>query len=135
MVNRTLEDADGGGEVVDPPGSLERGDDDASGRDKIVGESVVEVALESCVSPLPEVFKWLEDTTYLELKNVLNTIKLLLEPIHYHTSAIGPFRLDLRPWRPRSGSSRGYFSSIQSRSRHVFIAPASLAISVESVQK
>lgn len=41
----TLEDPDGGGEVVQATGSLESGRDDGRGRDEIVGEGVVEVAL------------------------------------------------------------------------------------------
>lgn len=40
-----LEDADGGGEVVNPPGGLEGSSDDRGGGDKVVGEGVVEVAL------------------------------------------------------------------------------------------
>ena len=42
----TLEYPDGGGEVVDAPGGSEGSDDNAGGGDKIVGESVVEVALQ-----------------------------------------------------------------------------------------
>jgi hypothetical protein len=42
---RTFEDSDGGGEVVDAAGGLEGGSDDGRGRDEIVGEGVVEVAL------------------------------------------------------------------------------------------
>jgi hypothetical protein len=56
----TLEDADSGSKVVDPPGSLESSDDDGGRGNEIVSEGVVEIAL--------------------ELENVLNTIKLLLEP-------------------------------------------------------
>jgi len=56
----TLENTDGGGEVVHPAGGLQGSDDDAGRGDKIVGEGVVEVAL--------------------ELEDILNTIKLLLEP-------------------------------------------------------
>ena len=41
----TLEDADGGGEVVDSPGGLEGGGEDGGGGDEIVGEGVVQVAL------------------------------------------------------------------------------------------
>ncbi len=41
----TLEDADGGREVVDSPGSLEGGGEDGRGGDEIVGEGVVQVAL------------------------------------------------------------------------------------------
>lgn len=43
--DRTLEDPHGGGEVVDPPGGLERGGAHAGGGDEIVGEGVVQVAL------------------------------------------------------------------------------------------
>ena len=42
---RTLENADGGGKVVDPPGGLEGSGDDGGRGDEIVGEGVVEVAL------------------------------------------------------------------------------------------
>ena len=42
---RTLEDADGSGEVVDSPGSAESGGEDGGGGDEIVGEGVVQVAL------------------------------------------------------------------------------------------
>lgn len=42
---RTLENADSGSEVVDSAGSLEGGGDDRDGRDEIVGEGVVQVAL------------------------------------------------------------------------------------------
>lgn len=42
---RTLEDPHGGGEVVNPPGGLERGSAHAGGGDEIVGECVVQVAL------------------------------------------------------------------------------------------
>lgn len=41
----TLEDADSGGEVVDAAGSLESGGENRGGRDEIVSESVVQVAL------------------------------------------------------------------------------------------
>jgi len=44
---RTLEDPHGGGEVVDPPGSAQSGDDDRRRGDEIVGEAVVQVALDS----------------------------------------------------------------------------------------
>lgn len=37
-----------------------------------------------------------EETTYLELEDILNTIKLLLEPIERRMSAIEPFRRLLR---------------------------------------
>lgn len=42
----TLEDTDGSGEVVDAAGSLQGGAEDLNGGDKIVGEAVVQVALE-----------------------------------------------------------------------------------------
>jgi hypothetical protein len=45
LVVRTLEDADGGGEVVDSPGGPEGGGHDGGGGDEIVGEGVVQVAL------------------------------------------------------------------------------------------
>lgn len=45
QAKRTLEDADGGGKVVDAAGSLEGSSDDGDGGNEIVGESVVEVAL------------------------------------------------------------------------------------------
>ena len=44
---RTLEDADSGGEVVDAASGPESGGEDLNGRDEIVGEAVVQVALES----------------------------------------------------------------------------------------
>jgi hypothetical protein len=43
---RTLENTDGGGEVVDTAGGLEGGSEDLDGGDKIVGEAVVQVALD-----------------------------------------------------------------------------------------
>jgi hypothetical protein len=46
LAKRTLEYPDGGREVVDAPGGSESGDDDAGRRHEIVGESVVEVALQ-----------------------------------------------------------------------------------------
>lgn len=42
---RTLENADSGGKVVDSAGGLEGSGDDGDGRDEIVGEGVVQVAL------------------------------------------------------------------------------------------
>jgi hypothetical protein len=53
-----LEDPNGGGEVVDSPRGPKGGGHDGGGGDEIVGEGVVQVAL--------------------ELENVLNTVKLLL---------------------------------------------------------
>lgn len=50
---RTLEDANGGGEVVDAAGSLQGRSEDLNGGDKVVGEAVVEVTLEAgkdCIS-------------------------------------------------------------------------------------
>ena len=44
-MGRTLEDSDGGGEVVDSTGGLEGGDNDGRSGDEIVGEGVVQVAL------------------------------------------------------------------------------------------
>lgn len=44
-MRRTLKDADGGREVVDPPSGAESGGEDGGGGDEIVGESVVQVAL------------------------------------------------------------------------------------------
>lgn len=46
----TFEDAHGGGEVVDAAGGPEGGGQDLDGGDEIVGEAVVEVALDRCVS-------------------------------------------------------------------------------------
>lgn len=43
---RTLENSDGGSEVVDPSGGTESSSDDSGRGDEIVGESVVEVALD-----------------------------------------------------------------------------------------
>jgi hypothetical protein len=78
---RTLEDADGGGEVVDSPGGPEGGGQDGRGGDEIVGEGVVQVAL------------WLLDgagdgdktgrRAYLKLENVLDAVKLLLVAIRH----------------------------------------------------
>lgn len=42
---RTLEDPHGSGEVVDPPGGLERGGAHAGGGDEVIGKGVVQVAL------------------------------------------------------------------------------------------
>jgi hypothetical protein len=42
----TLEDTDGSGVVVDTAGSLQGGAQDLNGGDEIVGEAVVQVALE-----------------------------------------------------------------------------------------
>lgn len=42
---RTLEDSDGSGEVVDSAGGLEGGNDDRRGGNEIVGEGVVQVTL------------------------------------------------------------------------------------------
>lgn len=44
----TLEDSDGGGEVVDATGSAEGSGDDGGRGDEIVGKAVVEVSLEFC---------------------------------------------------------------------------------------
>lgn len=44
---RTLEDANGSGEVVDAAGSLQGSSEDLNGGDKVVGEAVVEVTLEA----------------------------------------------------------------------------------------
>ena len=44
-LSRTLEDPDGGGVVVDSPGSPEGGGEDGGRGDEIVGEGVVQVAL------------------------------------------------------------------------------------------
>lgn len=43
---RTLKNTDGSRKVVDSPSSLEGGGDDRGGRDEVVGEGVVEVALQ-----------------------------------------------------------------------------------------
>ena len=48
----TFENADGGREVVDPPCGLQGSDNNGGGGDEIVGEGVVEVALQNCVSDL-----------------------------------------------------------------------------------
>lgn len=45
-MERTLKDSHGGGEVVDAAGGLKSGDDDGGRRDEIVGEGVVQVALQ-----------------------------------------------------------------------------------------
>lgn len=44
---RTLEDADGGGEVVDAAGGLQSCGEDLDGGDEIVGEAVVEIPLDN----------------------------------------------------------------------------------------
>ena len=43
---RTFENADSSSKVVDSPGGLEGGGDDGGRGDEVVGEGVVEVALE-----------------------------------------------------------------------------------------
>lgn len=43
---RTLENTDGGGEVVDTASGLKGGSEDLNGGDEIVGEAVVQVALD-----------------------------------------------------------------------------------------
>jgi hypothetical protein len=40
-----FEDADSGGEIIDPARGLESGDDDGRRGNEIVGESIVQVAL------------------------------------------------------------------------------------------
>lgn len=45
MGSHTLEDAHGGGVVVDAAGGAQRGGDDGRGGDQVVGEGVVQVAL------------------------------------------------------------------------------------------
>jgi hypothetical protein len=54
---RTLEDPHGGGEVVDPPGSAQGGDDDRGRGNEIVGEAVVQVPLSvyQLIAPFPPV--------------------------------------------------------------------------------
>jgi hypothetical protein len=47
---RTFEDTDGGGEVVDAAGGLEGSGEDLDGGDEIVGEAVVQVTLQRTVS-------------------------------------------------------------------------------------
>lgn len=51
---RTLENANSGREVIDTAGSLESGSEDLNGRNEIVSEAVVQVALFSdmCISYL-----------------------------------------------------------------------------------
>jgi hypothetical protein len=66
---RTLEYPDGGREVVDAPGGSEGGDDDAGGGHEIVGEGVVEVAL--------------------QLEDVLHALKLLLVSVRAGKRNIG----------------------------------------------
>lgn len=44
---RTLENTDGGGEVVDSSGSLQSGSHDGDGWDEIVSKGVVKVSLHS----------------------------------------------------------------------------------------
>jgi hypothetical protein len=79
----TLEDSDGGREVVDTSGGLEGGDDDGGGGDKVVCEGVVQVALwGSRVRLLARAVvcrRWLDGALlYLKLENILDTFKLLL---------------------------------------------------------
>ena len=45
----------------------------------------------------------LPKTTYLKLKNILDAIELLLEPVRNCVSAIGPVQPDLRPWHRTEG--------------------------------
>ena len=87
---RTFEDADGSTEVVNPAGGLESGSNHRGGRDKIVSESVVEVALWYVNKPKKsyDIFGSQPESselypvgqTYLKLENILNTVELLLEP-------------------------------------------------------
>ena len=46
---RTLEDPDSSGKVIDPPGGLESSNDDRGGRNQVVSEGVVQVALRRLV--------------------------------------------------------------------------------------
>jgi hypothetical protein len=94
---RTFEDADGSTEVVDPSGGLKGGSDHRGGRDEIVSEGVVEVALWFGDKPKSyDIFGSQPESselypvgqTYLKLENVLNTIKLLLEPAESGSLAI-----------------------------------------------
>jgi len=85
----TLENSDSGREVVDPPGGLERRDNDAGRGYEIVGESVVEVALYKgekknngkYVSIISAHISDPGDDTHLKLENVLDGVKLLLVAI------------------------------------------------------
>lgn len=83
-MDRTLEDAHRGGEVVDPPGSPESSGQDGGGGNKVVGEGVVQVALWAFLfSALAHDRRGSATVreAYLELENVLDAVKLLLVPV------------------------------------------------------
>lgn len=104
----TLEDPDGSGEVVDPPGGTQGGGADGRRGDEIVGEGVVQVALVvggRSVSPTllymlvrcpgyPQQLRWwwLASETYLQLEDILDVVELLLVSVvgGHQKSAIGP---------------------------------------------
>jgi hypothetical protein len=46
-MERTFKDPDGGGKVIDAAGGLQGGDNDRGRRNKVVGESIVQVALDT----------------------------------------------------------------------------------------
>lgn len=81
---RTFENADGSSKVVDSPGSLEGSGDDRGRGDEIVGEGVVEVALKYDLSTSYDM--WEPQRAYLELEDVLHSIKLLLESVNFHSA-------------------------------------------------
>lgn len=92
----TLEDTDGSREVVDTAGSLQGSDDDGRRGDEIVGEGVVEVALE--LKDVLDVIEFLLESVLRQLmllsanfsillKYVLPRIRLVLL-VHIHITAI-----------------------------------------------
>jgi hypothetical protein len=95
----TLEDPHGGGEIVNPSGGFQGGNEHGRRGDQVVGEGVVQVALRcrSRGQPSADVHagfflsgrsRFAYRTTYLELKNILNAVKLLLVSVPVLTSAI-----------------------------------------------
>lgn len=92
-IKRTLEDSDGGREVVDPSGGLESGNDDGWGGNEIVGKGVVQVALWCRVSDvlfarlgrlggMPS----LGEEWYLKLEDILDTVEFLLISVYHQSS-------------------------------------------------
>ena len=88
----TLENADSSWEVVNATCGLEGSDNDRWCWDKIVGESVVQVALHRTISRYPaHVRFWSSRTpncTNLQLKDILNLLELLLKSITCYISPL-----------------------------------------------
>lgn len=75
---RTLEDTNGGGEVVDPSSGFESSDDDGGRGDEIVGEGVVQIALRRDNQQVTGALR--VGRMYLKLKDILDRVEFLLEP-------------------------------------------------------